>query len=75
PRFVLYSSGYANRFGFPADEVRERVGASGAVQLDTASTGAISFQLDANGIEGPRMYRREHERLWSHRLRAAGASF
>jgi competence protein ComEC len=75
PRFVLYSSGYANRFGFPAVEVRDRVAALGAVQLGTASSGAISFRLYSRGIAGPRMYRREHERLWSHRLRAAGASF
>jgi competence protein ComEC len=75
PRFVLYSSGYANRFGFPAVEVRGRVAASGAVQLGTASSGAISFRLYSRGIDGLRMYRWEHERLWSHRLRAAGASF
>jgi len=74
PRFVLYSAGFANRFGFPAKAVRERVAAQGAVQLDTASAGAISFRLQATGIQGPWMYRRDREHLWSHRVSRAGAS-
>jgi competence protein ComEC len=74
PRFVLYSAGFANRFGFPSEAVRERVSAQGAVQLDTASAGAISFRLGSTGIEGPWMYRIEHGHLWSHRLIDASAS-
>jgi competence protein ComEC len=68
PRFVLYAAGFANRFGFPAAAVRERVSAQGAVQLDTARAGAIVFRLRIGGIEGPWMYRLEQERLWSHRV-------
>jgi len=68
PRFVLYAAGYANRFGLPAAAVRERVAVQGAVQLGTASTGAISFRLGLVGIEGPWSFRREHKRLWSHRV-------
>jgi len=80
PRFVLYSAGFANRFGFPATAVRERVSKQGAVQLDTASAGAIGFRLGSGGLEGPRIYRREQSRLWSHQnlpvgVLEAGASF
>ncbi|WP_133512764.1 DNA internalization-related competence protein ComEC/Rec2 [Candidatus Thiosymbion oneisti] len=68
PRFVLYAAGYANRFGLPNPAVRERVAVQGAAQLDTASAGAISFRLGPTGIEGPWSFRREHKRLWSHRV-------
>ncbi|MCB2263815.1 MAG: DNA internalization-related competence protein ComEC/Rec2 [Candidatus Thiosymbion ectosymbiont of Robbea hypermnestra] len=71
PRFVLYAAGYANRFGFPAAAVRERVATWGAGQLATASAGAIRFRLGTTGLAGPRQYRREHKRLWRHRLRDA----
>ena len=75
PRFVLYAAGFANRFGFPSDAVRERVRVQGAVQLDTGSAGAIVFRLRAAGIEGPWTYRGEKRRLWMHRTQEAGASF
>jgi len=74
PRFVLYAAGYANRFGLPSPAVRERVAAWGAVQLDTASAGAISFQLGPVGTVGPRSFRREHRHLWSHRVQPTGAA-
>jgi len=67
PRWVLYSSGFANRFGFPALKVRERVAASGAGELNTSDTGAIGFVLSAEGLMGPHLYRLEHPRLWSWR--------
>jgi competence protein ComEC len=67
PRWVLYSSGFANRFGFPALKVRERVAASGAGELNTSDTGAIGFVLSAEGLMGPHLYRQEHPRLWSWR--------
>lgn len=66
PRFVLYSTGYANRFGFPAAKVRKRVSKLGAAELDTADAGAIGFRLHAGGIDAPSLFRREHRRLWSH---------
>jgi competence protein ComEC len=65
PRWVLYASGYANRFGFPSPEVRERVAGLGAKELDTAETGAIRFALSGDGLRGPELYRLRHRRLWS----------
>ena len=67
PRYVLYAAGFANRWGFPAAEVRRRVTALGAVELDTGSLGAISFQLGPEGLVGPDWYRARHLRLWTHR--------
>ena len=73
PRWVLYSSGFANRYGFPAAAVRQRVAASGAAELNTAETGAIGFVLSPTGLSGPDLYRAQHRRLWSPPLvEAAG---
>lgn len=67
PRVVLYSSGWANRYGFPAEVVRARVQALGALELDTAETGAIDLVLGPLGVAGPRLHRLEAQRLWTHR--------
>lgn len=74
PHFVLYATGYANRFGFPTATVRERTNAQGALQIDTGSAGAIVFGLGIAGITGPWMYRKEHERLWTHHVQDATLS-
>ena len=73
PGWVLYARGYANRYGFPSPEVRDRVGAYGAEELDTALTGAVWFGLTASGLQGPKLYRREHGRLWNYGSHSADA--
>lgn len=75
PRYVLFSAGFANRFGFPAAAVRKRVATLGAAQLDTASAGAIAFDLRPDGVEGPRRYRSSGSRLWTHQLGEDAGSF
>ena len=67
PALVLFSMGWKNRFGFPAESVRARVVAAGAASLDTASAGAILLKLDAEGglRLGP-LYRQQADRLWRH---------
>jgi competence protein ComEC len=68
PRYVLYATGFADRFGFPSPRVRERVGRLGSLELDTGVLGAISFRLTAgSGLLGPSWYRARHARLWTHR--------
>ena len=64
PRWVLFASGYANRFGFPTDPVRKRVAELGASGLETSATGAIGFRFGDAGLVGPRLFRAEHPRLW-----------
>lgn len=46
PDYVVFASGYRNRFGHPHAEVLRRVEAAGAVALQTAYFGAISFGVD-----------------------------
>ncbi|MBK1706413.1 DNA internalization-related competence protein ComEC/Rec2 [Halochromatium glycolicum] len=75
PSWVLFSMGWLNRFGFPAQTVRERVTELGARTLDTASSGAIAFQIDPDGrIGAPRRHRSVADRLWRHHPEPAKAA-
>jgi competence protein ComEC len=68
PGLVLFASGYANHFGFPAAEVRERVSARGIPALDTGLVGAVELRLGSDGtIEGPWTWRERAGRFWTHR--------
>jgi competence protein ComEC len=73
PRLVVYSAGFANRYGFPAATVRARVAAVGAEELATSHTGAIELHLGsgAGGSgAGPAVVslrRRDAARPWTHR--------
>ncbi len=67
PDFVLYSTGYRNRFGFPRPVVSQRWSAARALGLATADTGAIEFRLGADGrLHGPRLARQRQRRHWTH---------
>lgn len=48
-RYALVSAGFANRWGFPRPEVRERWETSGAVVVTTGDAGAVTVALDAGG--------------------------
>ncbi|MFB1487848.1 MULTISPECIES: DNA internalization-related competence protein ComEC/Rec2 [unclassified Thiocapsa] len=68
PGLVLFASGYANHFGFPVAEVRERVSARGIPALDTGLVGAIELRLGPDGtIEGPWTWRERARGFWTHR--------
>ena len=70
PRLAIASAGYSNRWGFPKDRVRKRWEGSGAIVLDTASSGAISFRLCAGtGLHQLRTEREWQRRFW-HDTRA-----
>lgn len=63
PSWVVASSGYRNRFGYPSPEVRQRVEAMGARLLSTPESGAICMRLGPAGI----VVRRQREtgrRYW-----------
>jgi competence protein ComEC len=49
PRYVVFSSGYRNRFRHPHPSVVERYRQRGAELLNTADSGAISFSV-RNGV-------------------------
>jgi len=65
PIYAIASAAYANRWGFPKERVRRRWEGSGALVLDTASSGAIGLRLCAGeGIVFLREERRRQRRFW-----------
>jgi competence protein ComEC len=63
PRYVLFSNGYRNRFGFPKRQTVRSYREAGAAVLDTAQEGAISFRLE-DGKLAPESYRGKSRRYW-----------
>jgi competence protein ComEC len=65
PRWVLYAIGYRNRYHFPHPSIVEAYNKINTVQLDTAISGAISFELNQkNAIILPQEYRTTHRHYW-----------
>ncbi len=64
PRWVVFATGYRNRFGFPRPAVVARYREQGIIPLDTATSGMISVRLGRDGLQAPRAYRREQRRYW-----------
>ena len=65
PDFAIASAGYANRWGFPKERVTKRWEGAGAVVLDTASSGAVSFRLcERDGVTRLREERQQQRRFW-----------
>jgi competence protein ComEC len=50
PRYVLFASGYLNRYHFPKRDVMKRYREAGAMLIDTAHAGAIRFRVNAHGV-------------------------
>jgi competence protein ComEC len=66
PRFVVFSAGYLNRWGFPAPQVVHRWQEAGACVLDTASQGALVFAAGADGaLQLVRRERADGAHLWT----------
>lgn len=65
PRWVLFSAGYRNTYGFPREEVVQRWRERGAQTLSTARSGAVQlrFTLGEEPPE-PRQYRLLNPRYW-----------
>ncbi len=64
PKYVIHSAGYLNRRNLPDADVLERIDSLGAMQLNTASAGAISFQLGSDGVSTPRSRRSDRPHYW-----------
>ena len=60
---VVFSAGYGNHFGHPAPDVVERWQRAGSRIWRTDSEGAVSFQIDGNGVRA-RGHRAETRRYW-----------
>lgn len=67
PRYVVFSTGYMNRWNFPAAVVSERWAAVGACLLDTAKEGALEFRTGSGGLRLRRSWRRDHGSLWTRK--------
>ena len=67
PDYVLFASGWNNRYGFPAAEVVARWREAGAHGLNTSVTGSIGLRFRADGtVSAPDLHRVENSRFWQH---------
>lgn len=66
-RYVLFSAGYRNRWGFPKEDVVARWRAVGAQPFVSAESGAIAAAFARDGLAAPRQYRKQHVRYWHTR--------
>ena len=63
PEVVIFSTGYANRFGHPSEEALQRVKRIGAQVYNTAMDGSLSFLLGTGAPEF-KTYRHMKNRYW-----------
>jgi competence protein ComEC len=63
PGYALFATGYRNRYGFPNSDIIERYRVRDIHMLNTASTGAVEFDLTRAGID-IRKTRRAQRRFW-----------
>lgn len=72
PSWVLYSAGWRNRYGFPRPEVRARVAALPARELNTAESGAIRVRLRPGQPPQLDGWRQREPRWWREGQGTAG---
>ena len=66
PRYVVFSTGYRNRYHFPRPRVVARYRRIGARLLNTAHAGAVTFVVDSRaGVKLVSRYRVEHVHPWT----------
>ncbi len=65
PRFVVFSTGWGNRWGFPHPAVAERWRRSGACLLNTAEQGALVFGAVAGQLDLLYRHRLDRARGWT----------
>jgi len=64
PDWVLFATGYRNRFGFPRPDVVARYAAAGTHCLDTARAGAIVVSIETGHAVRVEPWRPHHRQLW-----------
>lgn len=65
PRYILFATGYRNRYGYPRSETVALYQATGAVLLDSSYEGALTFRLESGRSLEPDRDRRDHRHYWS----------
>jgi competence protein ComEC len=67
PTYVLFATGFRNRYHFPHPSVVKAYAQVGSIELNTTQTGAIQFRIDSkNGIYAPDLYRLNHQHYWNN---------
>lgn len=66
PAWVLFATGYRNRFGFPKADVVARYRAAGAQGMDSATAGAIDVRIETGRELRLVGWRQRRARLWWH---------
>lgn len=64
PQYVLFASGYQNRFNFPATDVVDRYHNFGSKTFQTGTHGALFIKLDQQLDLSPKGWREQQRRLW-----------
>jgi competence protein ComEC len=65
PSVAVVSASYGNRWGFPKPDVVARWRSTGAVVINTATSGSIGVRMCAKtGLGKPSKWRNERRRLW-----------
>ncbi|MDH4275500.1 MAG: DNA internalization-related competence protein ComEC/Rec2, partial [Gammaproteobacteria bacterium] len=63
--YVLFATGYRNRYGFPKPEPLARYREHGAQPYTSAADGAVSFMLrPGSAVAPPERYREQARRFW-----------
>jgi len=65
PQYVLFATGYRNRFGYPRPDTVARYAATGATVLDAAYEGALTFRMESGRPLTPERYRRDRRHYWT----------
>jgi competence protein ComEC len=64
PRYILFATGYHNRYGYPRPDTVARYQATGATLLDSSWEGALTFRLEPGQPLEPERERRSNRRYW-----------
>jgi competence protein ComEC len=64
PRYVVFATGYRNRFGHPHPAVVERYTQAGAQLLNTADSGAIAIDIRQGQVAHIEQWRQQHVHYW-----------
>lgn len=65
PRWVVFTVGHRNRWGFPHPAVVSRWRDAGARPLSTSASGAVEFVMQGGiPLPDPQQWRVEHRRFW-----------
>jgi competence protein ComEC len=66
PGYVLFPTGYLNRYHFPNNQVLKRYQSLNSTVFNTASDGAILLRMDRDFPETIQTWRQSNKKIWTH---------